>query len=210
MLNRPDLPAEHPANQIPQELLTLGDSKFAPKLSAFERCQVLALRKSGMSKGAIAITFGIDRRTVTHICNPRGTRYRSVRNEADSLGDKAFILKYVTEDLMQRVRAAAATPEGQASDDVDRQTPGAAKVGRVNKHATGKSGISMHKGDGHTFTHRIDVKWVEGKDGFPDGWYADLLDTSEAGQLLGNPDDNSHLTSLSALRYAKDYLDENY
>lgn len=210
MLNRPDLPPTHPANKIPAELMQLGESKFASKLTVHERCQVLALRKAGMSKGAIAITFGIDRRTVTHICNATGTRYRNVRDQAQSMGDSAFITKYVDDELMQRVKAAAETPEAKASDEKDAKKPGGSKLNVVNPRANGKAGVSMHKGAGHAFTHRVDVKWIEGKDGFPDGWYTDLLDTPEAGDPIGNPDEHSHITSLSALTYAKAYLDENY
>lgn len=208
-MNRPDLAPDHPANRIPLDALSVGESKFAAKLMVEERCQILALRLVNMSIGAIAATFKIDRRTVTHICKDSSPRYKQIRDIKQSMGEQAFISKYVTEDLLVRVTAAATTPEAQETWAEHDQKPAA---GTPNKQAHGKSGITPYKGPSHEHSHRIEVSWVEGKEGYPNGWYTLLLDTGtvDATEYLGDPEKGSHLTSLSALNYAKAYLDENY
>lgn len=201
----------HPASLIPKELLTLGESRFAAKLTVNERCQVLALRIAGMSIGAVAVTFGVNRRTVTHICNDDSPRYHAIRKIRDTMGNDAFVTKFVTEDLVDRVKEAATKPEANESyAEHDALNP--ERKGVPNKRATKCSGISMHKGPNHAFTHRVSVEWVEDRAGYADGWYSTLLDVEgeDASVPFGDPDQNSHLTSGTALAYAKNYCNENY
>lgn len=202
---------DHPVNKLPKELLTLGESRFAAKLTQEERCQILALRLVGMSIGAVAVTFKVNRRTVTHIYNESSPRYHAVRKLRDEMGAERFINRFVTEDLIERVKEAANTPEAQESySEHDAANP--ERKGVANKRATKCSGITMHKGPDHLFTHRIEVKWIEGMTDYVDGWYALLLDTDKGDELhpFGDPDNNSHLTSCTALVYAKSYANENY
>lgn len=189
--------------------LKLGVGKFEAKLNMHERCQILALRMAGLSLGAIAVTFGVDRRTVTHIQNPASPRYKSVREMRDSMGAEAFKAKFITQEVVDRVKAAALTPEAQATyAETDN-----AKSAHPNKRANRCSGITIHKGPHHAFSHRIEIGWVEKLEGYPDGWYHKLLDTGEptdAENWGGDPDAKSHHTSASALQFARNYLDENY
>lgn len=206
MLNRPDLPASHPANQLPADVMHLGDNKFAAKLTFDERCQILALRLSNMSIGAIAVTFGVNRRTVTHVHKKTSPRYQNVRKLCEAMGEAAFMTKYITEDLVARVKAAADTPEAQETYIEQDKKPGSTKVGRPNRNANRHSGVTMYK------RNRIEVVWVEGLEGYPDGWYTKLLDVSDvnATEPFGDPDSMTHLSSLTALNYGKAYLEENY
>lgn len=198
-----------PIDQLADLSMQLKVGKFEAKLNMAERCQILALRMAGMSLGAIAVTFGVNRRTVTHIQNPASPRYRSVRDARDAMGTEAFKAKYITQELVDRVKAAALTPEAQ---DTYKATD-AAKNTHPNKRASRCAGITIHKGPHHTISHRIEIGWVEDMEGYPDGWYHKLLDTGEptdAENWGGDPEAKSHHTSASALQYARNYLDENY
>jgi hypothetical protein len=198
-----------PESQLAALGLQLKVGKFEAKLNMHERCQILALRMAGMSLGAIAVTFGVNRRTVTHIQNPDSPRYRSVREARDAMGTDAFKAKYITQELVERVKAAALTAEAQ---DTYANTDAAKNI-HPNKRANRCAGITMHKGPHHAFTHRIEIGWVENEPGYPNGWYHKLLDTGEptdAENWGGDPDVKSHHTSASALQYARNYLDENY
>lgn len=210
-MNDPTLSPAHPVNQIPSELLTLGTSKFEAKLTVTQRCEILALRIAKMSVGAVAATFGVNRRTVTHIANEDSNKYQAVRNLRDQMGREAFVTKYVTEDLIDRVKAAAQTREAQESyTEYDQEQP--TRTGTANKRATKSSGITMHRGPNHAFTHRIEIGWVEGAEGYEDGWYFKLLDVDgpEATEWSGTGNETDHLTSGVALVAARNYLNENY
>lgn len=211
-MNDPTLSPHHPVNLIPTELMSLGSSKFEAKLSSTERCQILALRLSGMSIGAIAVTFGVNRRTVTHIHNESSPRYHSVRKIAETMGRDAFLAKFVTEDLIDRIRANAVRAEAQESGEKADKRRSTESNGVPNPRATRHAGITMHKGPGHEFTHRIEVLWVEGKEGYADGWYSKLLDsgTVDATEPFGDPDAKTHMTSATALAYAREYANANY
>lgn len=210
-MNDPTLSPTHPVNQIPSELLTLGTSRFEAKLTSVQRCEILALRMSKMSVGAVAVTFGVNRRTVTHIANEESNKYQSVRKLRDQMGHEAFVTKYVTEDLIDRVKAAALTREAQESyTEYDQEQP--TRSGVANKRATKSSGVTMHRGPNHAFTHRIEIGWVENTEGFPDGWYFKLLDVDgpEATEWSGTGNEADHATSGTALAAARNYLNENY
>lgn len=210
-LNRPDLSPDHPANKLPDDMLRMGQNQFAAKLSFNERCQILALRLSNMSIGSIAVTFSINRRTVTHICNPESPRYHNVRAMLEKMGEKDFIHKYVDEDLLIRVRNAAQTEEAKSTYVVHEDRVATAQAA-PNQRATANAGISVHKGPTHEHSHRIQIEWVEMSGDVPSGWYAKLLDVTgiDAENWLGDPDARTHVTSKSALAYARNYLDENY
>lgn len=209
-LNVPGLSPDHPANRLPAETLHLGDNRFAAKLSFDERCQMLALKLSNMSIGAIAVAFGVNRRTVTHVYQPHSPRYQNVRKQLETMGRDAFLTRYIDEDLINRVKAAAETPEAQMSGNKYEQKESHSTT--PNPRATKAAGISVHKGEGHGFTHRIEVVWVDNKEDYPDGWYAKLLDTNDVNseEPVGDPSVSSHLTSQSALNYARAFLNENY
>jgi hypothetical protein len=190
--------------------MQLGENKFEAKLSFAERCQMLALRHAGMSIGAVAIAFNVNRRTVTHIHNERSPRYHNVRAHRDDLGEEAFLTKYLTEDVVERVKAAAMTTEAQATYAAMDKLPGSAKAGVPNPRATSNAGVSVHKGPNHGHSHRIQVAWVA--EATPPGWYSKLLDVDgiDSTEWGGDPEAMSHLTSSTAMLWARKYLNENY
>lgn len=211
-MNDPRFAATHPVNLIPKELMSLGTGKFEAKLTGNERCQILALRMAGMSIGAIAVTFKVNRRTVTHIFNERSPRYHSVRKMRDDMGNDNFITRFVTQELLDRVRAAALLPEAQMSGEKYHEDKSAPKSGTPNARATRHSGVTIHASPLLKYSHRIEVGWVENMEGYPDGWYSKLLDVSgvDAEEWFGDPDSNTHLTSATALAYARQYCNDNY
>src|SRR5262245_4445022 len=72
-------------NQEEKEIIAMMMSRnrdrFAAKLTFDQRCQVLALHRLGVTREDLAMMFGINRRTVTHIYNPQSEHYKSVREK---------------------------------------------------------------------------------------------------------------------------------
>jgi hypothetical protein len=153
-------------------------NKFSPKLSFTQRCEVLVLHRSGFTREIIAKMYGIDRRTVTHVCTDNSPHYKNVRQEEIGLGRARFEEKYRTPDLLNR---AYAYVEANKQD------------GPVNnKQATAKAGIHSMRGELCTFNHRVIIKWLEPPEGDVRiaGWYYRDLDGdySDMWFTRGEPD----------------------
>lgn len=82
------------------------DNKFGPKLDFDQRCEILALWRTGLvSRMSLSRAYGIDRRTVSHIYANDSVHYRDVREEEAKLGKDAFLAKYLTENAMAKLKA---------------------------------------------------------------------------------------------------------
>lgn len=213
MLNDPSLPPEHPLNQLPTNLFR-DRSQFAPKLNKELRCGVLAAYKSGISVNALAAAFGVNRRTITHIVSPESRTYRDVREEYTRQGHHEFVHRYMTEQVVSMLSAAAKSPEAsQRSTDYDASAHTRARV--PSKRANGSAGIQYVTRPEWAFPHRIDIQWLDANsanshttpDGMPiehpEGWYARDLDSEDPDFWYGDPEQSSHMSSSSALAYAK-------
>jgi hypothetical protein len=204
----PDLAPDHPANKLNPALLERNSSTFAPKLTFADRCSAAALQLAGINPNLVAIAYGVNRRTITSLVAAGRKAYGDVKRELASMGREAFIAKYVTEDAMKRVNEAGSSPE--AALPRAELPPAGVSAGIPNRRATGHAGINMHRGPTHEYTHRVEIKWCKPADDVEEGWYSDMLDVPDlAGNPFGDPDNKSHLTSQSALRFAKSWLDEN-
>ena len=205
----PDLPATHPANRIDPRLLRVNDSAFAPKLNFGERCSVVALQLMGINSMQVALAYGINRRTATRMM--QRDKYRNVHDELAKMGQTAFIATYCTEDAVAKVEAVANHPDLELSKREVEATPKGTKAGIANKRANSNAGISVYKAPGAPFTQRIEISWGKFNEDAPEGWWARCLDMEDMQDVwFGNPDVDSHLTSQSALRAAKAWLDEQY
>lgn len=202
----PDLSPDHPANKLNPVLIERNNTQFAPKLTFADRCTCLALHKAGVAIPPIAIAYGVNRRTVAHIISSHRA-YKDVKREFETLGLKPFIAKYVTEEAMTKINNAKEDPE--VSLPRDKVPPAGVSAGIPNVRARMHAGITLHRGPGHEYSHRIEILWCQ-PEGAPEGWYSKMLDVEEISNTpFGDAENQSHLTSASALRFAKTWLDEN-
>lgn len=121
-------------------------SKYAPKLSFTQRCEILALHRNGVSRETIAKIYKVDRRTITHIYNSQSVHYRNVREEELRLGRNNFVTKYLTTD----VQNAAFAFMGDKTDKLIN-----------NKAANRKAGIHTMRNEFCNYDHRVIIKWME-------------------------------------------------
>lgn len=184
-LNYPDLPADHPVNKIDKFAFNKGEGKFAAKLTARERCEVLALMTLGMSRNLVAAAYDIDRRTVSHIANPFSKSYKQVRAQMEAKGEKAFIAEFVTSEVMNRVNRAAVERRNEIAATSRRAYEAEKPDPTVpRKQARKDAGMHVVKNDFTSYSHRIEVAWREDQP-WGVGWYYRDLDSE-------NPDDWFH------------------
>lgn len=178
-----------PKTLLPADAIATSDgTKFKPKLEFHERCAILALVRHGVRRDRTALAFGVDRRTVSHICNESSRHYRDVRKHMLELGKEAFIAKYLTEDAALKVRNLPPT-----------QTPGqAASRAGVSSRANRMAGThTIPPADGlREYPHAVQIVWQDGGEAGP-GWYYVLLD-DEAKTYYHNGDE-SRKTSQACL-----------
>lgn len=161
-------------------LMSWDREKFAPKLSYQQRCEVLALHHSGISRDLLSRAYGIDRRTVTHIYNPKSAHYREVRQEFLGLGAVAFSEKYVTQHVMDRVLA------------FKKRDP------EANKGADRRSGPHTILGENTATPHKVVIAWkdtgdeqdMNGERIIKPGWYYNDLDGEFPNCWLYDDDDS--------------------
>lgn len=150
---------------LDERLMTLPPARsstdFAPKLSERQRKSAYAFHLQGFPRTAIAILFGINKRTVGHMVRPSSPHYRSIRKEAESMGHSAFIREYVTDDdfkQMAEVLASDQYKKAKASDqDFTNEKNKAAGV--PNKSAVRHAGIHKVVRALTGQTHTVEIQW---------------------------------------------------
>lgn len=165
--------------------------RFAPKLDFNARCEIMALYHLGVPRAVLAEAYGIDRRTVTHIRNPKSPHYANVRTEFKELGADEFTKKYINEASFKRIEAAKLT----AYANIEPGTP--------DKNANKFKGIHSVSTEYTKFAHRIDIQWGDGF--FGPGWYYQDLDGAFPDQWTNNGPE-SIVTSFVCLQYVKENL----
>ena len=124
-----------------------ANSKFEAKLTFARRCEILALHRMGCTREALAELYGVDRRTITHIHNPKSPRYKNVREEELRLGRENFLTTYLDLDMLVKA-AAFVQPVLDAKDE-------------NNRSANRKAGLHMAQNAMCDYVHRIIIQWVE-------------------------------------------------
>lgn len=160
---------------------TKRDDNFAPRLDFDLRCAVLALLKAGVRRPILAATFGIDKRTVGHIGNSASPNYRNVRQELEKLGEVAFRDKYLTEEILAKLKEATdkyIEPEPRPNPKIN--------PANASPRARGKSGIQTVKPDQCRYSHRLDIQWKEPPDTENTGWHFRDLDSDSPDTWLHN------------------------
>ena len=143
-------------------IMNWESNKFAAKLSFAKRCEILALYRAGLTRESLAAMYKIDRRTVTHIYNPKSRHYKNVRQEEIGLGGDMFRSTYLSEDTWNK---AIAFQQGKRGAEQN------------NKYAKKMEGAHVVRGMNCEYEHRIIIQWRE-KDDTIDvpGWYYRDLD----------------------------------
>lgn len=176
-----------PKALLPDDAITQNISgKFKPKLVFLDRCAILALVSHGVKRDRTALAFGVDRRTVSHICNDSSKHYRDVRKHLLELGKEAFIAKYLTEDAALKVARLSPT-------EVTHPTPDAA-----NKRANRMRGMHVIPvADGlRAKPHTVEIAYKDGE--MFAGWYYRDQDGDEPDSWFHHGDD-SRKTSQACL-----------
>lgn len=151
-------------------LMSCDRTKFAPKLTFHQRCEILAMHHAGISRELLAKAYNIDRRTVTHIYNSTSEHYRDVRRQQLELGQAAFQKKYLTQDVLDKVLAQRQLRE--------------TAVQANNKSANKKAGPHTVQGEMCDYPHRVVIAWkdkgdpsnMNGETISVSGWYYNDLD----------------------------------
>jgi len=193
-----DFPADHPVNSLPKEAMKeVSYTKFAPKLTFDQRCTALALDKVSVHRNIIAELFGVDRRTVSHICNAHSTHYRSVRDHYKRMGHEAFITEYVTPETVGAIKLIKIR---MPSPDNKKPVMPSVKAGVPNPRATKSKGLHTVKPEQCSYTHRVEIQYQA--DMVPAGWYYRDLDSKSNKDAWLHNGTESLLTSQAALSMA--------
>lgn len=169
--------------------------KYSHKLDFDQRCEILALYRSGVGRAILSEAYKIDRRTVTHIYNPNSKHYRAVREEENKLGKDLFLQKYITENALMKLRNVK--PVAQIPLEPRREGP------LMKKSANKYAGVHHVKTDATDFEHRIIIQWREAElDNAGAGWYFKDADGADPERWLHNGDESrtSSVACLSAVR----------
>ena len=155
-------------------------NKFSAKLTFVHRCEILALTRMGYSRETLAKVYKVDRRTITHICNPTSAHYKKVREEELLVGYKQFQEKYVTHEVHLKVLAFR-------DDHKDKN----------NKFANRKMGLHVVQGHNCKYAHRVTIGWIEGGTHTVEvsGWYYRDLDSDFPDSWLTTSDPEALRTS---------------
>lgn len=172
------------------------DSKFSAKLDFDQRCEILALHRAGVSRVALAEAYGLDRRTITHIYNPKSTHYRNVREELVKLGPEEFQKRYITDNALTKLKNISISERSRGDGPM------------AQRNATRFKGVHAVTNDAVSRAHRIVVQWHEkGIDGLAPGWYYQDMDGDDPNAWRHNGD-TSRLTSKACLDAVRENLVE--
>lgn len=198
-------------SNLPPHVFSDRRDKYRQKLTFEERCQVLALMRQGLNRNVVAIAFDIGRQTVSHIANDTSPHYRSVREEYKKLGHEEFVGKYLTQEAVDRVSAAAHHPDVHKTAREERKAKAEPETG-PNHRATKHAGFHTVKPEQCAYSHRIEIKWFDAGDPINDpadvntrvsmpGWFYRDLDGDDPDVWLHSGPE-SLLTSTKAYEHA--------
>lgn len=172
-------------------------NKFESKLDFDQRCEVLALYRAGIPRSVLAEAYGLDRRTVTHIYNPKSKNYKSVRDEEQKLGHEEFQRKYITENVLQKLKAIEPKIKERRAKIKDE-----AKAKKAVRSMSKHSGVFTIPFEGKE--RRILIDWQEASvDNSGAGWYYRDLDGPDPNSWFHNGDE-SRVSSTACLEAVKE------
>jgi hypothetical protein len=168
-----------------------ANSKFEAKLTFARRCEILALHRMGCTREALAELYGVDRRTITHIHNPKSPRYKNVREEELRLGKENFLKEYLDTDMLNAAASKITTKITAKEEN--------------NKKSNRMAGVHTMRNEFCDYDHRVIIKWMEANTAqniLVSGWYYQDLD-SEWPDDWFHGNDESLRTSQGCFNHAK-------
>jgi hypothetical protein len=138
-------------------------NRFSPKLTFTQQCEILALYHKGHKRNTLAKIYGVNRRTVTHMYNPKSKHYKKIREEELRLGVDNFRKLYLTDQVLRT--AQSFVEENNQENN--------------NQYANKKQGIHTMRNDMCDYDHRVVIQWKERDEGNikVSGWYYKDLDS---------------------------------
>jgi hypothetical protein len=173
------------------EASKVANSKFEAKLTFARRCEILALHRMGCTREALAELYGVDRRTITHIHNPKSPRYKNVREEELRLGKENFLKEYLDTDMLNAAASKITTKITAKEEN--------------NKKSNRMAGVHTMRNEFCDYDHRVIIKWLDADPNLNaavSGWYYQDLD-SEWPTDWFHGDAESLRTSQSCFNHAK-------
>lgn len=141
---------------------------YAPKMSFAERCSCLAFYHAGVKKNVLALVFGVNRRTVSHIVNDHGLHYKNVRERRRELGPDEFNRTYITEELTMRINEMRSHPDVEKTQgEIDSER----SSNKPNERAAKKAGYHLVVGEVTGMKCNVEVKWISSKHDPEQGWF---------------------------------------
>lgn len=210
------LPPEQAAFMRSVQTKQQHNGQFLPKLSHGERMGIYAAAKTGTNMVLLALVFGVNRRTITHMVSDASKSYGPIKREYIKLGHKEFVNRYLTPDIVARIQAGMNDPEISAKSVMATKQLDAieaaersqkAKQTGPNPRANTMQGLRSIKGkDG--LSHRYEIKWLDSHPNMPTacGWFVRCLDSSmpDFWQTGGDRTDTGFWTSIEAYNYVRD------
>lgn len=153
--------------------------KFKPKLVREERYSILALAKMGVKREVIASAFGVDRRTVSHICNDSSTHYKDIRDHYRKMGHDEFVAAYIDENVTKRIAMAVdSLPGGDVPEPVSSRSNGYAGLHTIPP----EPGLRSR-------SYKVEIRHLRkggAENAVSDGWHYRVIDAATTYGWLNN------------------------
>jgi hypothetical protein len=146
------------------EIIQNPPNKFGPKLSFREQCAIYALyHYHNIHQIRLAHAFGMDKRTISKLCDSNGPKYKRVHEELTRLGLRGMFDNYVDDDIAKKINA---TPLGMGSKPKGHlDGPSAAHKGKAGEHKIGERWFTiLWHNDGWYFTCDLTGDDLNGRD----------------------------------------------
>lgn len=187
-----ELPQEEAITVLMVQIAQQKRNLYAPKLTFYKRCEILALHKMGFGPEVLSKMYQIDRRTVTHIYTDHSPHYKNVRREFIMLGPDKFREKYLPDYQNVVETAMSYYTDGKGN----------------NKFAKGKAGLHTMRNGYCDYDHRVAIQWIEAGQHehiTTAGWYYRDLDGSYPERWFSSGTE-SEKTSLACYKGAMENI----
>jgi hypothetical protein len=189
--------------RLPHSAFRRNNHKFGPKLERAERMAIKAYHLRSVPQPLLAAAFGVDRRTIGHICNDSSINYRDVAKEVKALGETAFCNRYMEDKYTELIAKVAASPP----PEVAQPTLEAARSVRLtvgpNPRATKNAGLNVVKTEATKHSHRVLIEFRTDQPHGECWYYRDLDNPTHPDTWFRAENDEDTWTSTKTLAYVE-------